>query len=98
MNTLRQLLTQYFPLLLIGFILLIGMKYRSYYKVNSNKTESTINERFNNIVVDKSVISGSIIYLDTATLQTFIMAVDTMNKQEVIKKKYVDLIAKKIYE
>lgn len=98
MNTLRQLLTQNFPLLLIGFVLLIGMKYRSYYKVNSNKTESTINERFNNIVIDKSVISGSIIYLDTATLQTFIMAVDTMNKQEVIKKKYVDLIAKKIYE
>lgn len=97
MNTLRQLLTQNFPLLLIGFVLLIGMKYRSYNKSTSEEVKE-IPERFGNIVIDKSVISGNLIYLDTTTLQTFIMVTDTMNKQEVIKKKYVDLIAKKIYE
>jgi hypothetical protein len=97
MNTLRQLLTQYFPLLLIGFVLLIGMKYRSYNKSTSEEVKE-IPERFGNIVIDKSVISGNLIYLDTTTLQTFIMVTDTMNKQEVIKKKYVDLVAKKIYE
>lgn len=97
MNTIRQLITQYFPILLIAIVLIIGMKYRSYNKSASEEVKE-IPERFDNIVIDKSVISGNLIYLDTTTLQTFIMVTDTMNEQEVIKKKYVDLIAKKIYE
>jgi len=97
MNSLRQFFNDYFPFLLLALIVVIGAKYRTLNR-KSEEVKYNIPERMDNVIIDKSVINGNLIYLDTASMQIFIMVNDTMNGQDVIKRKYVDLVAKKIYE